>query len=101
MRSVLALVALLTMTGPHLTATGCTMESNSHGSHAASVVSGHTHDGPDCQALMTCNVVMIEAVTAADVAEPAPPLPLHPWLVAVSLGTTVLTAEPPPPRRRA
>jgi len=101
MRRLLGVVALLATLWPHLAVMQCAVEpAPSHGSHASSLPE-HAHDGPECQAIMTCNAAMLEAVSAASIAQPATPPLLHPRLTAVPPARTVPTADPPPPRRIA
>jgi len=102
MTRVLAVVALLAMTWPHLAVMGCAVRPTpAHGSHASAAIPDHEHDGPECQAVTICNAAMIQAVPAPGVTQPATPPLLHRTLSAVTPTTTVPAADPPPPRRLA
>jgi hypothetical protein len=65
------------------------------------MISEHAHQGPECQAIMTCTTAMIEPIATPEVAQPATPPALHPRLSAVAPAAPVMTADPPPPRRIA
>jgi hypothetical protein len=95
-------MALLVTIQPPVMAVGCVAGSApSHGSHVSSTMPEHAHDGPECQAVVTCSAAMIEPLATPEVAQPATPPLLHPRLSAVAPATPVMTADPPPPRRIA
>lgn len=101
MRRLIAVVALLVMTWPHIAVMRCHGPLPSPASDASSMVSEHGHGTAECPALMVCSAAMIESV--ADVAVTEPPTPTVRLFgpPPPASGTAVPTAEPPPPRRSA
>lgn len=101
MRRLLALTALVAMTWPHVAVMECAAMDSAPAPHASSFASEHTHAGPGCPALMTCSSSMAEGVAGGAIAAPSAPSHVIGAVATVAPTGTVLTAEPPPPRRHA
>lgn len=101
MRRLLAVVALLVTTWPHIAVMQCVGPAPSAVSVASSIVPEHEHGGQECPVLMVCTVAMIESTARADVVEPEAPVVRTHAPRSLTPIATVLTDEPPPPRRRA
>lgn len=101
MRRLIAVVALLVTTWPHVALMRCIGPLPSQLSGASSMVSEHEHGNPECPALMVCNAAMVESVSDVAVAEPQAPAMRLFEPPALAPTAAVLTADPPPPRRSA
>jgi len=99
---MLAFVALLALVWPQVVLTGCDRApaAPGHESHT-SLAPEHAHEGPQCLVVMTCNAPMTESLAIPGVVQPTALPQLHPRPSTTVPATTVLTAEPPPPRRLA
>jgi hypothetical protein len=101
MRRSLAVLALILTTWPHIAVMSCAGPAPSPGSYASWMVQEHDHGEAECPALMVCTAAMIESVGVADPTEaPGPEVRLVAPRALPPIAT-VLTDEPPPPRRSA
>jgi len=107
MRRLIAIVALTATLWPHIAVMRCVGPAPTPLSYSSSMQHehehehGHQHGGSACPALMICTAAMIESASTSGMAEASgaevrlvAPRQLPPT-------ATVLTAEPPPPRRSA
>ena len=90
------------MTWPHVAIMECAlMEPTAPAPHTSSFTADHAHAGPDCPALMACSSLMAEGIAGGTVVAPSAPSHVIGAVASVAPTGTVLTADPPPPRRRA